>query len=158
MKILLLLLVAALASFSQTLVPVNEANYASTIGAAKGQVVLVAFWATWCVPCRKEMPELVKMAARLDAKGFRLMTVSADEPEAEAAAKKFLAASGVKGASYWRKAKDDDKFIALVDVKWSGALPALFLYDRKGNKVKAWFGETPLSVVEAEVGKRLIGN
>ena len=154
MKIFMLLLVAALAVSGQTLVPVNEANYASTVGAAKGKVVLVAFWATWCVPCRKEMPDLVKMAARLESKGFKLMTISADEPEAEAAAKKFLVASGVAGTSYWRKAKDDDKFIVLVDAKWSGALPALFLYDRKGAKVKAWFGETPLNVVEAEIGKR----
>lgn len=154
MKLLLLLLVAALNVPAQTLVPVNEANYAATVGASKGKVVLVAFWATWCVPCRKEMPELAKMATRLNAKGFKLLTISIDEAEAEAAAKKFLTASGVGSPTYWRKAKDDDKFIALVDGKWSGALPALFLYDRKGAKVKSWIGETPLSAVEAEIGKR----
>ena len=43
----------------------------------------------------------------------------------------------------------------MVDPKWSGALPALFLYDRKGKLVKSFFGETPLATVEAEINKLL---
>lgn len=135
--------------------PVNEANYAATVATSKGKVTLVNFWATWCVPCRKEMPALVKMAAKLESKGFALVTISGDDAEAEGAAKQFLQTNGVKGATYIRKAKDEDKFIGLVDAKWNGALPALFLYDRKGVKVKAWYGETSLAEVEAEVNKRL---
>ena len=140
---------------AQTLSPVSEGNYAATVAAGKGKVVLVNFWATWCVPCRKEMPSLVKMAARLETKGFSLVTISGDDAEAEAKAKTFLQSIGVKGSAYIRKAKDEDKFIGLVDPKWNGALPALFLYDRKGAKVKAWYGETSLDEVEAEVNKRL---
>ena len=132
---------------------VNEANYASTVAANKGKVVLVNFWATWCVPCRKEMPALVKMAARLESKGFALVTISGDEAEAENEARKFLIANAVKPPTYIRKAKDDDKFITLVDAKWNGSLPTLFLYDRKGVKVKAWYGETSLDVVEAQITK-----
>ena len=144
-----------LAMQAQGLRPVNEANYATTVAASKGKVVLVNFWATWCVPCRKEMPALVKLAAKLEAKGFALVTISGDDAEAEGAAKSFLETHGVKGSTYIRKAKDEDKFIGLVDPKWNGALPALFLYDRKGAKVKAWFGESSLSEVEAEINKKL---
>ena len=155
MRLLLGSLILMLAAGAQTLSPVHEGNYAATVAASKGKVVLVNFWATWCVPCRKEMPELAKMAARLEAKGFAFVSISGDDPEAEGQAKTFLQTSGVKGATYIRKAKDDDKFIGIVDPKWNGALPALFLYDRKGVKVKAWYGETSLAEVEAEVNKRL---
>ncbi len=155
MKILFGSLVLALVAGAQTLSPVNEGNYASTVAASKGKVVLVNFWATWCVPCRKEIPALAKMAARLEGKGFSFVTISGDDGEAEGQAKTFLQTSGVKGATYIRKAKDEDKFIGLVDPKWNGALPALFLYDRKGVKIKAWYGETALTEVEAEVNKRL---
>ncbi len=140
---------------AQTLIPVHEGNYASTMAASKGKVVLVSFWATWCVPCRKELPELVKMAAKWEPKGLALVTVSGDEPEMEEAAKKFLRTTGVKAPTYIRKANNDDKFIQLVDPKWSGVFPALILYDRKGARVKSWFGETAVSEVETEVRKRL---
>lgn len=155
MRLLITLILSALALTAQPLPVINESNYASTVAAAKGKVVLVNFWATWCVPCRKEMPELVKLAAKLEAKGFVLVTISGDEAEAEAAARKFLTANAVKPPTYIRKANDDDKFITLVDPKWNGSLPALFLYDRKGVKVKAWYGETALEAVEAEISKRL---
>ena len=84
-------------------------------------------------------------------KRFHLVTISADEPEQEPAAVEFLKKSGVTGAAYLRRAKDDDKFINSVDAKWSGALPALFLYDRQGTLVKSFVGETELSVIEAAI-------
>ena len=61
-------------------------------------MVLVDFWATYCKPCRAEMPELIKMANRLRAKGLVLLTVSADEPEQEAEAVKFAGQVGVTRA------------------------------------------------------------
>ena len=133
--------------------PVDEAGYRAILKSNAGNVVLVDFWATWCAPCRQEMPLLSKLESRLRDKRFRLVTISADDPEQEAAAVEFLKRSGVSGAAYIRRAKDDDKFINSVDAKWSGALPALFLYDRQGKLVKSFIGETELSVIEAAIRK-----
>jgi thiol-disulfide isomerase/thioredoxin len=137
------------------LAPVNEVSFPKIVAAHRGKVVLVDFWATWCVPCRKEMPELMQLESRLRSKGFQLITISADEPEKQAEAEGFLAKYSVPAPAYIRKADDDDKFINSIDPKWSGALPALFLFDRSGRKVKMFVGETSIKNVEAAVVKLL---
>lgn len=135
--------------------PVDEASYPKLVEAWKGKVVLVNFWATYCVPCREEMPQLVALEARLRARGFALVTVSADEPEQADAAKRFIEQVKAPATAYIKRARDDDKFIDGIDPKWSGALPASFLYDRQGRKVQAFFGEVDLKALAAGIEKLL---
>jgi thiol-disulfide isomerase/thioredoxin len=134
---------------------VDEAGYARLVAAQRGKVALMNFWATWCAPCRKEMPDLAALQKRLQARGFVFVTVSADEPEDAAAAEGFLRKSGVAGAGYLKKARDDNDFINAIDPKWSGALPASFLYDRQGRKVRSFFGEVDLRELESAIQKLL---
>jgi thiol-disulfide isomerase/thioredoxin len=136
--------------------PVDESSYPRLISGFKGKVLLVDFWATWCVPCRAELPQLVKLQAKLKARGLEVITISADEPETVAAAPKFLKSTGADALpAYVKRAKDDDKFIGMLDPKWQGALPALFLYDKTGKKIQAFFGETPIAQIEAAITKLL---
>lgn len=135
--------------------PVDEAGYAKLVSAAKGRVLLVNFWATYCVPCRKEMPQMVALEAKLRPQGFQFVTISADEPEQFKAAAEFLDKAKVAAPVYLRKAKDDDKFVAAIDAKWSGALPASFLYDKAGKKVRSFFGEVKMAELEAAIRKLL---
>jgi len=146
---------STLLTAAEKLQPLDEAAYQKLVTGNKGKVVLVNFWATWCKPCRAEMPELVKLEAKLRAKGLKLITVSADEEEKEADALRFIAQLGVPSPSYIRRAKDDDKFINFVDPKWSGALPASILYDKTGKRLRSFIGETPMKVVEAAITKLL---
>lgn len=136
--------------------PVDEASYPRMVAGYKGKVLLVDFWATWCVPCRVELPQLVKLQAKLKARGLEVVTISADEPETTMAANKFLKETGAAGLpAYIKRPKDDDTFIGMVDPKWQGALPALFLYDKNGKKVQSFFGETPMKDIEAAINKVL---
>jgi thiol-disulfide isomerase/thioredoxin len=137
------------------LTPVNEAGYRQLVAAHKGRVLLINFWATWCKPCRAEMPDLVKLAERLQAKGLDMVSISADEPEQEPEARKFMAATKVPGPLFIKNAADDDKFHAAIDAKWMGELPALILYDRNGKKVQSLLGEKPVKDLEAAIAKLL---
>jgi thiol-disulfide isomerase/thioredoxin len=150
---ILLLFTLALASFGADLKPVDEAGFPRLVATAQGKILLVNFWATYCVPCRKEMPSLVSLQKRLAAKGFQLITVSVDEPEQEAQAKSFLDKTAIPAPTYIKRAKDDDKFINSIDPKWSGALPASFLFDRTGKKVKSYFGEIDLHALESDIAR-----
>ncbi|MEQ8639034.1 MAG: TlpA disulfide reductase family protein [Alphaproteobacteria bacterium] len=62
----------------------------------RGQAVVLAFWATWCPPCVREVPSLARLARRAGTLGARIAAVSMDE-DGEAAVGPFLAANGVAG-------------------------------------------------------------
>ncbi len=120
-----------------------------------GHVVLVDFWATWCDPCREELPKLVALSRKLGTRKFDLVTISADEPEQEAAAATLLDKDGVGQPRYIKRADDDQVFIDSIDKKWSGALPALFLYDASGTRIASFIGESDPAVIESAIRKAL---
>src|SRR5438876_7135647 len=132
---------------ASALTPVDEAGFQKLVAAHKGKVVLYEFWATWCQPCRAELPQLIKLQAKLRPLGFELVTISADEPEQDADAAKVLKQIGAGSPAYRKQAQNDERFIDAIDRQWSGALPALFLYDRNGRKVRSFIGETDMRAV-----------
>jgi len=137
------------------LAPINEDGFQKLVASHRGKVVLYDFWATWCAPCRAELPQLVGLEEKLRSRGFRVVTISADERDHKAAAEKFIQMFRVEGPAYLKEADDDDHFINAIDPKWSGALPALFLYDKAGRKVRSFIGETDMPVLEAAIRKLL---
>lgn len=94
----------------------------------RGKYVLIDFWASWCVPCRKENPGLVKAYAQYKAQGFDIVSISLDSNHPQ-----WLAAA----------AKDSLTWMQLCDLKaYGGAVPALygvhaipqnFLLDKEGK-------------------------
>jgi thiol-disulfide isomerase/thioredoxin len=137
------------------LAPINEAGFQKLVAAHKGKVVLYDFWATWCAPCRAEMPQLVALEEKLRSRGLDVVAISADDQEHRAAAEKFIQMFRVEGPAYLKQADDDDHFANAIDPKWSGALPALFLYDKAGHKVRSFIGETDMPALEAAIRKLL---
>ena len=149
------ILVCAAAAWAAApgLSPMNESEFARMLKARRGKIVLFDFWATWCEPCRAEMPQLVKLREKYRHRGLVLLTVSADEPEAEAAALQFLKKTGIHRPAYIKRVKNDEAFIDSIDTKWSGALPALFLYDRTGARAASFFGETDPADIERALAR-----
>jgi thiol-disulfide isomerase/thioredoxin len=65
-----------------------------TLADYRGKVVLVNFWATWCVPCRDEMPSIERLRASLEGRPFAVLAVNLAEPESRI--RKFLEAVPVR--------------------------------------------------------------
>lgn len=72
---------AADGAFDGTVPPLRTpAGAIQTLAAYRGRVVLLNFWATWCGPCREEMPDLDRLDATLEHKRAAIVGIAADEP------------------------------------------------------------------------------
>jgi len=85
------------------------------------------------------------------SQGVRLVTVSVDDSVDERAAMQFLDSIQVRTPRYIKRTARDAAFIDAVDTAWSGALPALFIYDRSGRQRARFVGETERRAVEQAV-------
>jgi thiol-disulfide isomerase/thioredoxin len=140
------------AAGSLAFVPVSGHEVAGIARQPGASATLVNVWATWCVPCREEFPDLLRVGREYRARGLRLALVSTDFDSATARA--FLAAHGVTGRTYF-KVGDDMGFINALDRRWSGSLPATLVYDRAGRLVSFWEGKAGYSRIEQAVRRAL---
>jgi len=122
----------------------------------RGKVVLVNFWATWCVPCREEFSELARLQKTLGGEGLRILGVSTDLARDIPAVERFLAQQKPGFPNYRKKSGGDDQdFINAVDRSWGGELPFSVLYRRDGSKAKVFSGAQSHSVYEREIRDQL---
>jgi thiol-disulfide isomerase/thioredoxin len=119
------------------------------------QPLLVNFWATWCVPCRKEFPDLVKIGADYRERGLEFALVSADDvSDIKTAVPQFLRDMRATAMpAYLLNATDTEAAIAQVDPAWGGELPATFLFDRQGKLAYKHFGIIRDAELRAEIEK-----
>jgi len=146
----LLLAAALLAATAPTPQPATPEEILQAVRDAKAKVVVVNVWATWCIPCREEFPDLLALRRAYADRGVRVLFVSGDFAADAAAAAEFLGEQGVDFPTY-RKTGDDMRFIAALDPNWSGALPATFIYDGQGRRRHALLGKATYAQVEAKV-------
>ena len=109
----------------------------------RGRVVLVNLWATWCAPCRKEMPALAQLQKQLGSKDFEVVAISIDRKGVEASAA-FIAETGSQALKLYVEPSGK----ILDDLEALG-LPATVLIDREGNETGRLLGPAEWSSPEA---------
>ena len=93
----------------------------------KGKVVLIDFWATWCGPCMKELPEVKTLHTRLQAKGFEIVGLNFDYKKP--ALLEVIAREKIPWPQYFEDIEKDNRFGVEFDIN---GLPTLWLVDKKG--------------------------
>src|SRR5262249_38542868 len=115
---------------------------------AKGKIVLLNFWATWCGPCRAEIPDLVELQKKYKDQ-LQIIALATDEDE-PSEVKRFAEKAGIN----YRIGMASDSL--RVDYGGIPALPTAFLIDREGRVVQKHVGLNDPSVYELEV-RALLG-
>ena len=129
----------------------KEDGSKTSVADLAGRTILLNLWATWCAPCRAEMPALDRLQAELGSKDFEVVTIDVDTTGAEKP-KKFLEEIGVKSLAF-RSDPTLGIFKALQKTGRSKGLPTTLLIDGKGCEIGTMYGPAQWDSPDA---KRLI--
>lgn len=129
----------AQASGAPELKTVEPKDIKELVAKNKGKVVLLNFFATWCVPCHTEFPDIVKLQNKYKSQGLVVIEVSMNDVSEKEDMQKFLTEQKPPFAVYLASSADDD-FYKAVDAHWDTALPMTTIYDRDG-KVRNFYVE-----------------
>ena len=123
----------------------------------RGRTVLINLWATWCVPCRKEMPALDTLVRLMKGEGFAVVAINLDARDPEKP-RRFLSEIGVQNLVYYEDSSNG-VFNELKRVGRAFGLPTSILVDRKGCEIgylagpAEWSSEDAIKLVRAALAK-----
>ena len=127
---------------------INVEKLSEFLSNRNGKPLLINVWATWCVPCREEFPDLVEISKKYKTK-IDFVGISVDFPEEiDSKVIPFLKKLNAGFTNFVVDVKDPEDFINLLNKEWSGAIPATFLYDKNGKQLKYHLGKTDLNGFE----------
>lgn len=132
--------------------PITAQGVRRMIDASKGRILVVNLWATWCVPCIEEFPDLVRLHGELSDSGVSVVGISIDDEE-DLSTKviPFLDRLNVPFNVWIKQSGGDEQFITAMNPDWSGAVPATFIYDRRGRQRRMLIGRQTLASLRAAI-------
>jgi thiol-disulfide isomerase/thioredoxin len=163
MKLFSLLLIIFLVNISNHVFPqssinpevkiLNVGDLSELINSEQEHPLLINVWATWCVPCREEFPDLVKISESYSNK-VRVVGISVDDSEVlDSKVIPFLKNQKAKFENYLLKVTEPEDFINLLNKKWSGAIPATFIYKKNSEQNEMLIGKQSYELFEQAVKK-----
>jgi thiol-disulfide isomerase/thioredoxin len=122
----------------------------STVDLAQfqGKPVIINFWATWCGPCRFEIPMMNELHRKYAPKGLVIVGISTDD-EGATIVKPFLKELPIEYTTYLKGSDTEEKFGGI----W--ALPTTIFFDKNGKQVDKFLGVQPREVFEQKIQKLL---
>jgi peroxiredoxin len=131
-----------------TLTDLNRETF--DLASLRGEVVLVNFWATWCTPCREEIPQFVALQQKYRARGFQAVGISMDDPEGTL--RDFCRDYKVNYPIVMGNQRIAENFGGVL------GLPTTFLIGRDGRIRSRLVGATDFPKLEKEINALLQGD
>jgi thiol-disulfide isomerase/thioredoxin len=120
--------------------PISAAALRAELRRSGSKATLVNAWASWCGPCRREVPMLQALSSNLKPLGVEVVLISVDAAADQPKAVSFLKDNGITLKSYIVHGSVGE-LKAGLNPRWPGMLPASFLFDAQANLVHFWGGE-----------------
>jgi thiol-disulfide isomerase/thioredoxin len=134
---------------------IDDVKIKQILKPAGGKPLLVNFWATWCIPCREEFPDLVKIDHEYRGK-IDFITVSLDFiEELNTGVPKFLSEMKAEMPTYLLIGADENTLISSIAKDWNGGLPFTILYNEKGEITYLRQGKVKHETLKSEIEKTL---
>ncbi len=124
-----------------------------SLGAFRGQVVVLNFWATWCTPCREEMPAFVRLQTRWSGRGVQFVGIADDDREK---VERFAREIGVN-YPLWLGGEEVGALSRRMGNRL-GVLPHTVLLDREGNVLESRIGVYPEAALEDRLREIAVKN
>lgn len=157
MKLLFTILLSAIGAtgLPQTIQKIKITDLEKTI-AESDHPLIVNFWATFCVPCTKEIPYFQQTVARYRQQGVELILVSLDLPDYyPAKIASFAQGRGFTSRILWLDETNADYFCPRVDPRWTGGIPCSLFIDNKTHYRRFFDRQLTEPQVELEIKKML---
>jgi thiol-disulfide isomerase/thioredoxin len=133
--------------------PVDDKTWNATVQAHHGKVLLVNFWASYCLPCLEEMPDLLALAKK-NAATLDVVFVNTDDPGSTAHVQAVLRRRKIvlpSSSSLAVVAADPTRFIQAIDPQWQGEVPATVLYTVDGKRHDTLIGQHSAAEIDAAI-------
>ena len=134
---------------------VTAGQFSEVLAGARGQVVVLNLWATWCTPCLSEIPDLMQLERELGARGVKLVAVGMDDPADAGRVEAFRVEHFPDFDSYLRNEPGMDTLVSVFDSAWNELLPTTYLIRRDGEIALRIQGKRSLEDFRAALGALL---
>jgi len=151
-----LLLLPATFAAAQTVQPITYSALAQRLAQPSDTTYVVNFWATWCAPCIKELPNFEQLNAAYANKKVKVLLVSMDTPtQLEKKVVPFVQKRGLKSEVLLMNEQDPNAWLTKLDKKWSGAIPYTLIVNNKKNQRATFERELTQAELTAAVQKAM---
>lgn len=128
----MLITTTSVCSYGQQVNPVKFSQLLSRYTAANDTTYIINFWATWCAPCIKELPNFVQLQKQYNTDKLKVILVSMDfKSKLESSVQPFVKRNKIPLEVMLLDEKDQGAVIDQVDKSWSGALPGTLIINAK---------------------------
>jgi len=119
---------------------IDKSKLEKLIKNRKGKVLLLNIWASWCMPCKKEFPDLVKLAEKYKNSKVEIVGLSVDDKDdLQTEVIPFLQKNNANFKIYIQNFKNIEELISFFP-KWEGAIPLTVIFDKNGKEKKFIIG------------------
>jgi thiol-disulfide isomerase/thioredoxin len=131
---------------------IDQNQFSDVINNRNGRVLFVNVWATWCIPCIEEFPDLIKLQHAYENKPIDFVSLNVNLlAEKDSLVIPFLEKENSNLDVYMAERDDVDALVDVIDKNWSGAVPVSFIFDRQGKRKISIVGKRDYNFFRASI-------